>query len=142
MAYDLNLVYYEKLYREQYNLALEVANMCIEAMGRRPLDMPRENITSVTVRGIEYYKGYYHNVCVMVGSMLFSSGYWHTFIIRKENTGLYKVVHDIAMMTDSEKKANVEITSPEQTLRSRMIHAPVRSPLDQHGSSDHQPDQD
>lgn len=104
----LNLAHYEKVYNSKFKIALSASEKCVEAMGRRPPDMNKEFITRFGVSDINWHKGYYQEVCTMIGSILFSSGYWHSFKIRKQKNGMLIVIHDISIMTDAEKEENLK----------------------------------
>ena len=107
----LNLTQYEAVYNQKFKLALSISGKCLEAVGRRPPDMDKAFITRLRTTDINWYKEYYDEVCRMVGSIMFSSGFWHSYTIRKQNNGMLRVNHDVSIMTDSEKEEN--ITDPD-----------------------------
>ena len=105
----LNLAHYEKVYNEKLKIALSFAEKCLEAMGQRPPDMNKEFVTVLTMKNIDGYKGYYQEVCMFLGSIMYSSGYWHTNTIRKQKNGNLNITFQISIMTDSQRKDNLEI---------------------------------
>jgi hypothetical protein len=107
----LNLAHYEKVYNNKFKTALSFAQTCIETMGQRPPDMDKEYTTVITMKNINGYKGYYEEVCIFLASMMFSSGYWHTNTIRKQRNGTLNITFQISIMTDAQKKENLEETA-------------------------------
>jgi hypothetical protein len=104
----LNLTQYEAVYNQKFKLALSTSEKCLESMGQRPPDMDKGYITRLKVSDINWHKGFYQEVCTIVGSILFSSGYWHSFKIRKQQNGMLRIIHDISIMTDAEKEDNLK----------------------------------
>jgi len=100
----LNLTHYEKVYQNKFKEALKKSRDLIDALVGRPPDMPLDYITAITIKNIDAPKPYYDEVCRFIGSMMFSSGYWHSYKIRTLRDGLLSVRHEISIMTDAQKQ--------------------------------------
>ena len=101
----LNLTHYEKVYQNKFKEAFKKSGELINAVQiGRPPDMPLEYITAITIKNIDAPKEYHDEVCRMIGSIMFSSGYWASYKIRKQKDGTLSVRHEISIMTEAEKQ--------------------------------------
>jgi hypothetical protein len=101
----LNLAHYDKIYNGKFKEAFKKSGEFINVLQTgRPPDMPLEFITAITTKNIDSPKEYYDGVCRIIESIMFSSGYWTSYKIRKQKDGMLRVRYEISMMTEAEKQ--------------------------------------
>lgn len=102
----LSMTQYESAYEQKKELALITAQALIAKMDARSPDIPLENCTDFTTTSIEEHKLWMKSVLEMVSSIMFSSGFWHTYTCRIHRDQKLRIVHKVSIMTLAERQFN------------------------------------
>lgn len=102
----LSLTQYEGAYEQKKELARTVAESLIVTMDARDPEMPLNCCTNLTTTGVDETRLWMVSVLDIVSSIMFSSGYWHSYTCRVHRDKKLRIVHSVSIMSQAERQEN------------------------------------